>query len=49
MATGMVNATVKRITNHARLGEKYSGYSLHIGRATGAIKARLTLPQIMRA
>lgn len=47
MTTGAVNATVKRIAQHARLEGKYSGHSIRIGGATGAMKARLTLPQIM--
>jgi len=47
MTTGAVNAVVKRIAQHARLEDKYSGHRICIGGATGAMKAGLTLPQIM--
>ncbi|CAG8796616.1 15754_t:CDS:1, partial [Gigaspora margarita] len=47
ITTGTVNAAVKRITNHAQLRGKYSGHSLRIGGATRAMKAELTLLQIM--
>lgn len=45
MTTGTVNAAVKRIKNHAQLRGKYSGHSLRIGGATGAMKAGLTYPR----
>lgn len=47
MMTGAVNAVVKRLAQHAGLEGKYSGHSVRIGGATGAMKAGLTLPQIM--
>ncbi|CAG8458572.1 30971_t:CDS:2, partial [Gigaspora margarita] len=47
MTTGTVTSIVKKMACHAGLDGRYSGHSLRIGGATGAMKAGLTLPQIM--
>lgn len=47
MTTGTVNSIVKKMALHAGLEGRYSGHSIRIGGATGAMKAGLTLPQIM--
>ncbi|CAG8856690.1 7265_t:CDS:1, partial [Gigaspora margarita] len=47
LTVGAISSIIKRIANHAGLKGRYTSHSLRIGRATAAMKAGLSLPQIM--